>query len=74
MSYCPGRNCSKKDQCQKHHNSGQVIDWSSQGHGWSNIDNNGNCRTQCEIYCGDDGTYGYTRFEQYIPEEVKTNF
>ena len=75
MSYCPGSNCSKRDQCQKHHNQGQVIDWSTYGCGSSSINSYGDhfCRNQ--IYCGDNGTYGYAHFKQYIPpEEVKTNF
>lgn len=69
MSYCPGSNCSKKDQCQKHYNQGQVIDWSTYGHG--GIDGK---YFHHETYCGDNGTYGYTRFEKYIPPKAtKTN-
>jgi hypothetical protein len=75
MSYCPGRICSKRDQCQKHYNSGQVIDWSTYGHGHAGTDKDGYNLCHIEIYCGDDGTYGYTRFEQHHPvEDIKTNF
>ena len=77
MSYCPGSNCSKRDQCQKHHNQGQVIDWSTQGHGYAGMKDSPiqGGYVMFETYCGDNGTFGYTRFEQYIPpEEVKTNF
>ena len=75
MSYCPGRICSKRDQCQKHHNQGQVIDWSTQGNGSAGIDEYGNNFCHVEVYCGDDGTYGYTRFEKFIPpEEIISNF
>ena len=27
----------------------------------------------CETYCGDNGTYGYTRFEQKMKLGEKTN-
>ena len=75
MSYCPGKNCSKKDKCQKHYNSGQVIDWSTSGHGSGGIDKDGKYFSYHETYCGDNGTYGYAQFEQYIPpEEIKSNF
>lgn len=75
MSWCPGSRCSKKEQCQKHHNSGQVIDWSTYGHGSGGIDKDGNYFSHHETYCGDNGTYGYTQFEQYKPlTEIKTNF
>ena len=77
MSYCPGRNCTKRDQCQKHHNQGQVIDWSTYGSGYAGMKDSPMHENYVmfEIHCGDDGTYGYTRFEQYIPpEKPKTNF
>ena len=64
MSHCPGDNCSKREQCQKHFNSGQVIDWSNYGHGYGGYDENGNPFYYHEIYCGDNGTYGYKYFEE----------
>ena len=74
MSYCPGSNCSRKDQCQKHHNQGQIIDWSTYGYGSSTVDNNGNCSCHTETCCGDNGMYGHVYFEQYNPIETKSNF
>lgn len=70
MSHCPGDNCSKREQCQKHFNSGQVIDWSNYGHGFGGFDENGKPFSYHEIDCGDNGTYGYKYFEE-LKEEVK---
>lgn len=66
MSYCPGENCKKRDECQLHFNSGQVIDWSRYGHGFGGFDANGNYQSYHETYCGDDGTNGYKYFEPKI--------
>ena len=64
MSHCPGDNCNKREQCQKHSNSGQLIDWSNYGHVYGGFDENGKLFSYHEIECGDNGTYGYQHFEE----------
>ena len=70
MSYCPGSNCSKKEQCQLHFESDYVVDWSTNGCGHCGIDENGNHFSHHEIFCGDNGTNGYQYFKE-LKEEVK---
>ena len=63
MSYCPGENCSIRDKCQRHYDSGQVIDWSNYGSCSAGIDKNGKSSYHCTICCGDNGTNGYEYFK-----------
>ena len=67
MSYCPGENCSKRDSCAKHiKGNGQLIDWSRYGWHAAGFDRDGNYKSEGEIYCGDNGTYGYQCYENSL--------
>ena len=58
MFYCPGEFCSKKNECLHHQlknstRSLQLLDMSTEGHGWGGIDENGNRFSHHEYCCGD---------------------
>ena len=58
MIYCEGKYCSRRNQCAYH----EIFDWeyprqyldeSTQGCGSEGIDENGNCFSHHEVFCGD---------------------
>ena len=66
MTYCEGKNCDRKETCERHVNTAfpsgieQIVDFSSSGSG--NSDTSG---TVINPYCGRNSLYDY-----YIPNDV----
>lgn len=69
MIYCEGKYCSRKDQCAFHEEfewkyPRQCIDYSTEGIGYEEFDEEKNCRFhRHEYYCGDRAKC-YRRYEE----------
>lgn len=78
MFYCPGEFCSKKNECL-HHNLKdskrliQLLDMSTQGHGFGGIDENGKPFCHHEYECGDRAPT-YRAFWKYETWQDKCDF
>ena len=78
MFYCPGEFCSKKNECLHHKlkNSKcliQLLDMSTQGHGFGGFDKNGKYYNHHEFECGDRAPT-YRAFWKYETWQDKCDF
>lgn len=76
LSYCEGRNCSKREQCihstriADYNPHVQIVDYSTRGSGYSTIDEHGNSITISKTDCGDESDdYQYFTPVLQIQEE-----
>lgn len=78
MFYCPGEFCSKKNECLHHRlknsiRSLQLLDMSTEGHGYGGIDENGKHFSHHEYYCGDRASK-YSSLWRYETWKDKCDF